>query len=60
MADSDPSDVVSGDYLEALVTQRNNQAFLAGFLDGLGASTVTAALTRPPGACCVELRAASA
>lgn len=38
-----------------------NQAFLAGFLDGLGASTVTAALTpgtRPPGACCVELCAA--
>jgi hypothetical protein len=40
-----------------------NQAFLAGFLDGLGASTVTAALTpgtRPPGACCVELCAAPA
>jgi predicted ArsR family transcriptional regulator len=35
-----------------------NQAFLAGLVDGLGASTVTAALTRPPGACCVELRAA--
>src|SRR5689334_22239884 len=35
-----------------------NQAFLAGFLDGIGASTVTAALTRPPGACCVELCAA--
>ncbi len=35
-----------------------NQAFLAGFLDGLGASTVTAALTRPPGGCCVELSAA--
>jgi predicted ArsR family transcriptional regulator len=36
-----------------------NQAFLAGFLRGLGASTATAALTRPPGACCVELLAAS-
>jgi predicted ArsR family transcriptional regulator len=35
-----------------------NQAFPAGFLDGLGASTVTAALTRPPGGCCVELCAA--
>ena len=35
-----------------------NQAFLAGFLRGLGASTATAALTRPPGACCVELLAA--
>jgi predicted ArsR family transcriptional regulator len=32
-----------------------NQAFLAGFLRGLGASTVTAVLTRRPGACCVEL-----
>lgn len=36
-----------------------NQAFLAGFLRGLGASTATAALTRPPGACCVELLAAA-
>jgi predicted ArsR family transcriptional regulator len=35
-----------------------NQAFLGGFLRGLGASTATAALTRPPGACCVELLAA--
>jgi predicted ArsR family transcriptional regulator len=35
-----------------------NQAFLAGFLRGLGAPTVTAELTRPPGACCVELLAA--
>ena len=35
-----------------------NQAFLVGFLDGLGASTATAVLTRPPGACCVELCAA--
>jgi predicted ArsR family transcriptional regulator len=32
-----------------------NQAFLAGFLRGLGASTATAVLTRRPGACCVEL-----
>jgi predicted ArsR family transcriptional regulator len=36
-----------------------NQAFLAGFLRGLGASTATAALTRPPRACCVELLAAA-
>jgi predicted ArsR family transcriptional regulator len=34
-----------------------NQAYLAGFLDGLGASTVTAVLAPRPGACCVELRA---
>jgi predicted ArsR family transcriptional regulator len=37
-----------------------NQAYLAGFLDGLGASTVTAVLAPRPGACCVELRAAAA
>ena len=36
-----------------------NQAFLAGFLRGLGASTTTAELTRPSGACCVELLAAA-
>jgi len=35
-----------------------NQAFLAGFLDGLGATTTTAVLAPRPGACCVELRAA--
>ena len=35
-----------------------DRAFLAGFLDGLSASTGTAVLTRPPGACCVELLAA--
>ena len=35
-----------------------NQAFLGGFLRGLGASTATAVLTRRPGACCVELTAA--
>lgn len=34
-----------------------NHAFLAGFLDGLGASTTTAVLIPRPGACCVELRA---
>jgi predicted ArsR family transcriptional regulator len=34
-----------------------NQAFLAGFLNGLGASTATAVLTPRPDACCVELRA---
>jgi predicted ArsR family transcriptional regulator len=32
-----------------------NHAFLAGLLDGLGATTVTAALAPRPGACCVEL-----
>jgi predicted ArsR family transcriptional regulator len=36
-----------------------NQAFLAGFLDGLGATTTTAVLAPRPGACCVELRAAT-
>jgi hypothetical protein len=35
-----------------------NRAFLAGFRRGLGATTATAALTRPPGACWVELLAA--
>jgi len=34
-------------------------AFLAGFLRGLGASTATAALTRPPGTRCVELLASN-
>jgi predicted ArsR family transcriptional regulator len=34
-----------------------NQAYLAGFFDGLGASTVTAVLARRAGRCCVELRA---
>ncbi len=37
-----------------------NQAFLAGFLDGLGAVSATAVLDPRPGHCCVELRAASA
>jgi predicted ArsR family transcriptional regulator len=37
-----------------------NQAFLAGFLDGLGAVSATAVLDPSPGHCCVELRAASA
>ena len=32
-----------------------NHAFLAGFLDGLGATTVTATLVPRPGDCCVEL-----
>ena len=32
-----------------------NHAFLAGFLDGLGATTVDATLAPRPGACCVEL-----
>jgi predicted ArsR family transcriptional regulator len=32
-----------------------NQAFLAGFLTGLGADTVDAVLAPRPGACCVEL-----
>jgi predicted ArsR family transcriptional regulator len=36
-----------------------NQAFWAGYLDGLGAVTTTAVLAPRPGACCVELRAAS-
>ncbi|MBP2331075.1 putative ArsR family transcriptional regulator [Kibdelosporangium banguiense] len=35
-----------------------NQAYLAGFLDGLEAPTVQAVLERVPGACCVCLRAA--
>ena len=37
-----------------------NQAFLAGFLDGLGAVSATAVLDPSPGHCCVELRPASA
>lgn len=36
-----------------------NHAFLSGFLDGLGAASVTAVLNPGPGHCCVELRAAS-
>jgi predicted ArsR family transcriptional regulator len=36
-----------------------NQAFLAGFLDGIDASTTAAVLAPKPGACCVELRAAA-
>jgi predicted ArsR family transcriptional regulator len=32
-----------------------NQAFLAGFLDGLGASALTAVLVPRPDGCCVEL-----
>jgi predicted ArsR family transcriptional regulator len=36
-----------------------NQAYLAGYLDGLGASTAAAVLVPRPGACCVELRAAA-
>ena len=32
-----------------------NHAFLAGFLEGVGASTVRAALVPRPGACCVEI-----
>jgi predicted ArsR family transcriptional regulator len=35
-----------------------NHALLAGFLDGLGASSATAVLNPRPGMCCVELRAA--
>jgi predicted ArsR family transcriptional regulator len=35
-----------------------NHAFLTGFLDGLGAASVTAVLSPAPGHCCVELRAA--
>jgi predicted ArsR family transcriptional regulator len=37
-----------------------NQAFLAGFLDGLGTSAAAAVLNPRPGTCCVELRAAGA
>jgi predicted ArsR family transcriptional regulator len=37
-----------------------NQAFLAGFLDGLETSAAEAVLHPRPGACCVELRAAGA
>jgi predicted ArsR family transcriptional regulator len=36
-----------------------NQAFLAGFLAGLGAASARAVLNPTPGSCCVELRAAS-
>jgi predicted ArsR family transcriptional regulator len=36
-----------------------NQAFLTGFLDGLGAVSATAVLNPGAGHCCVELRAAS-
>ncbi|MGV9305019.1 MULTISPECIES: helix-turn-helix transcriptional regulator [unclassified Nonomuraea] len=32
-----------------------NHAFLAAYCDGLGATTITAALVPRPGACCVEL-----
>jgi predicted ArsR family transcriptional regulator len=32
-----------------------NHAFLTGFLEGVGASTVRAALVPRPGACCVEI-----
>nr|WP_219542962.1 MULTISPECIES: helix-turn-helix domain-containing protein [Nonomuraea] len=35
-----------------------NHAFLAGFLEGLDASTAEAVLAPRPGACCVELRGA--
>lgn len=35
-----------------------NHAFLAGFLEGIGASTVRAALVPRPGACCVEIGSA--
>jgi predicted ArsR family transcriptional regulator len=38
---------------------RINQAFLAGFLDGLDAPTVSAELAKVPGACCVCLRGKS-
>jgi predicted ArsR family transcriptional regulator len=38
---------------------RINQAFLAGLLDGLGASTVAAVLDPRAGECCVELHAAA-
>lgn len=37
---------------------RINRAFLAGFLDGLGASALTAVLLPRPDGCCVELRTA--
>jgi predicted ArsR family transcriptional regulator len=37
-----------------------NQAFLTGFLDGLGAASATAVLNPGAGHCCVELRAAAA
>ena len=33
-----------------------NQAFLAGYLHGLGSDKTTAVLAPRPGACCVELR----
>jgi predicted ArsR family transcriptional regulator len=33
-----------------------NQAFLAGFLDGMGAATVEAVLAPVVGECCVVLR----
>jgi predicted ArsR family transcriptional regulator len=36
-----------------------NQAFLAGFLEGLGTASAAAILRPRPGNCCVELRAAS-
>lgn len=36
-----------------------NHAFLDGFLEGVGASTVRAALVPRPGACCVEIGAAA-
>ncbi|HEX6932959.1 MAG TPA: helix-turn-helix domain-containing protein [Streptosporangiaceae bacterium] len=36
-----------------------NHAFLSGFLEGLGTSSAVAVLEPQPGACCVELRAAS-
>ncbi|MFE7245547.1 hypothetical protein [Streptomyces sp. NPDC057580] len=34
-----------------------NQAFLAGYLHGLGSDNNTAVLAPQPDACCVELRA---
>jgi predicted ArsR family transcriptional regulator len=37
-----------------------NHAFLTGFLDGLGPTTLQAALVPRPGACCVELGTAPA
>lgn len=37
-----------------------NHAFMAGFLEGLGTSSAIAVLLPQPGACCVQLRAASA
>ncbi|MCX4420303.1 hypothetical protein [Streptomyces mirabilis] len=33
-----------------------NQAFLAGYLHGLGSDRTTAVLAPRPGSCCVELR----